>query len=212
MLYSGSIDCFRKVLRTEGLRGVYSGLPINALASGAAWGAYFYCYSYFKKRYYVDGADERKLAYSENLLCATQAGIVVATLTNPLWLIKTRMILPPPVGRQPYKSFARKSRFSLYSILLSHDDKKKKKLDAFVDIIRTEGVIRGPTRGLGTALLGVSQGAVQFMVYEELKQVLKSQQIENDATIFAAAATSKIVSVTITYPYQVIRTRMQVSY
>jgi solute carrier family 25 folate transporter 32 len=77
-----------------------------------------------------------------------------------------------------------------------------------VDIVRSEGA-RGLSRGLVASLFGVSQGALQFMLYEELKYAIDERGVHNDATIFAAASASKMFSVLGTYPYQVVRTRMQ---
>jgi hypothetical protein len=43
-----------------------------------------------------------ELRTRDYMICATQAGFVVATLTNPIWVVKTRMILPPPKGVEKY--------------------------------------------------------------------------------------------------------------
>ena len=57
--------------------------------------------------------------------------------------------------------------------------------------------------GLLPSLFGVSQGALQFMIYEDLKHTLRARALDSDATIFAAALGSKVASVAATYPYQV---------
>eukprot|EP00794_Sanderia_malayensis_P012093 gene12093-13339_t len=80
------------------------------------------------------------------------------------------------------------------------------------------------TRGFVPGLFGVSHGAIQFMAYEELKkvnsrytgksvavkQVGTQQYAAKDAlTYIVMAATSKVVAVVTTYPYQVLRSRLQ---
>ncbi len=80
--------------------------------------------------------------------------------------------------------------------------------DAFRSIVRQEGWT-GLYRGVGPALLLTSHGAVQFAVYEELRR------IEVPAGLaplwhFAIGAASKVLATTVTYPYQVIKSRIQV--
>jgi solute carrier family 25 (mitochondrial folate transporter), member 32 len=80
-------------------------------------------------------------------------------------------------------------------------------------------------RGIVPALFGVSHGAIQFMAYEELKLLrakIVSQDHDHDhdhkqsetragaAEYIGMAAVSKIVAVACTYPYQVVKSRMQI--
>lgn len=83
-------------------------------------------------------------------------------------------------------------------------------------IFQTEG-IRGFYRGLAVSLLGVSHGAVQFAVYEPTKRVYFNKRIAegdvnprmtNEATVVISSV-AKLVAGAVTYPYQVLRTRMQ---
>ena len=110
--------------------------------------------------------------------------------TNPLWLIKTRMCTQP-----------------------ANDIKYRSLLHAFQTIYREEG-IRGYYRGIVPALFGVSHGAIQFMVYEELKQYRRTSVESGDKKMkfveyVGMAATSKAIATIATYPYQVIKARIQ---
>lgn len=86
-----------------------------------------------------------------------------------------------------------------------------------------EGV-RGLYRGMIPALFGVSHGAIQFMVYEEMKKKRNDLRHEegststselnaklNQSEYLVMAATSKVTASVITYPYQVLKSRLQVS-
>jgi len=87
-------------------------------------------------------------------------------------------------------------------------------LDAFYKIGRYEGV-RGLYKGFVPGLWGVSHGAIQFMAYEELKSRynhFKEQPIDSKlaaAEYIFFAATSKLIAAVTTYPYQVVRARLQ---
>lgn len=77
---------------------------------------------------------------------------------------------------------------------------------------RTEG-LQGFYRGLLPSLFGVSHGAVQFMAYEQLKHYRGSQvggrsQLSNWDYLYLSAL-SKVFAGSITYPYQVVRARLQ---
>lgn len=151
-----------------------------------------------------------------HLGAATSAGVFTCLLTNPIWLVKTRM-------------------------QLQYDDPHAVRYKGVFDALRTIGReegIRGLYRGLGPSLLGVSHGAFQFMAYEELKKlllyssfherkydlfhpsVLSPQPEENadpmvsrklsTAEAFVVGACAKMFASVMSYPYQVIRARLQI--
>jgi solute carrier family 25 folate transporter 32 len=84
----------------------------------------------------------------------------------------------------------------------------------FKSIYRQDG-LRGFYRGFVPSLYGILHGALQFMVYEQLK-IFQSQrkhgeprhQLSN-ADYLWTSGLSKIVAGAATYPYQVIRSRLQ---
>lgn len=78
---------------------------------------------------------------------------------------------------------------------------------------KNEG-IKGYYRGIVPALFGVSHGALQFMAYEQLK-IMKSKStntfFKSDSTLntIGMASLSKVFATVLTYPYQVVKSRMQ---
>ncbi len=65
-------------------------------------------------------------------------------------------------------------------------------------------------------MFGVSHGAIQFMAYEQLKIARKEyhgksppSQLVNNVEYIGMAALSKIFAALCTYPYQVVKSRMQ---
>lgn len=86
-----------------------------------------------------------------------------------------------------------------------------------MQILRSEG-IPGFYRGLVPSLFGVSHGALQFMAYEKLKLYRitaptpsgeHSKRELNNLDFFLISSVSKIFAGSITYPYQVLRSRLQ---
>ena len=85
--------------------------------------------------------------------------------------------------------------------------------DGMQRIFQAEG-LRGFYKGLLPSLFGVSHGAIQFMAYEQLKKYRSSgsdggQKVPNNLDLLIFSALSKMFAGTVTYPYQVIRARMQ---
>lgn len=69
-------------------------------------------------------------------------------------------------------------------------------------------------RGLVPSLFGVSHGAIQFMAYEQLKNHWAQSRGGKDnltnLDFLSLSAVSKIFAGSVTYPYQVVRARLQI--
>ena len=86
-------------------------------------------------------------------------------------------------------------------------------LDGMQQIFSSEG-IHGFYRGLMPSLFGVSHGALQFMAYEQLKIYRKSslgrgQLNPSSSDIVFISGAAKVFAGGATYPYQVVRARLQ---
>jgi len=191
----------RDIYRESGYRGLYRGVVPNVAGNASSWGLYFLFYNMLKKR--AAGGDiTQTLTSQEILICSAQASAVTAIMTNPLWVVKVRMFTSPPGSVQSYHG-------------LFHGLKS---------IMTTEG-IPGLFRGTTLALFGVSNGAIQFVTYERMKKWgfdMKRQQylregrewnpqvdkLSNTAYTVMSAS-SKLIALSSTYPYQVIRSRTQ---
>uniref|UniRef100_A0AAY4CKY3 Solute carrier family 25 member 32 n=1 Tax=Denticeps clupeoides TaxID=299321 RepID=A0AAY4CKY3_9TELE len=190
--YSGMVHCMRSIWQQEGLRGLYQGVTPNVWGAGASWGLYFFFYNAIKA--YTREGRQSELTATEHLLSAAEAGAMTLCFTNPIWVTKTRMVLQynTDPSRRQYKGM----------------------LDALVKIYRHEG-IPGLYRGFVPGLFGTSHGALQFMAYEELKRDYNkyrkkpSEAQLNPLEYITMAALSKIFAVATTYPYQVVRARLQ---
>ncbi|MEE6463359.1 hypothetical protein FKM82_005881 [Ascaphus truei] len=192
--YNGILHCLVTVWQREGLRGLYQGVTPNMWGAGASWGLYFFFYSAIKA-YKKEGRTEN-LSATEHLFSAAGAGALTLCLTNPIWVTKTRLVLQYDAGADPSKRQYRGM------------------FDALAKIYRNEG-IPGLYKGFVPGLLGTSHGALQFMAYEELKMDYNkhlnrpSDTKLNTLEYIAMAALSKIFAVVATYPYQVVRARLQ---
>lgn len=124
------------------------------------------------------------------------AGTVATMYTMPIWVLKTRILSSDKGTVGAYANMWHGAR----------------------QIMRTEG-LRGFYKGTTMSMLGISTGAIQFAIYEPMKNtwrnyVAKESPDSGDIKMSVPAmltisSTAKIVSSTITYPLQVIRSRLQ---
>ncbi|XP_057590766.1 mitochondrial folate transporter/carrier [Hippopotamus amphibius kiboko] len=192
--YKGILHCLTTIWKLDGLRGLYQGVTPNVWGAGLSWGLYFFFYNAIKS-YKTEGRAER-LEATEYLISAAEAGAMTLCITNPLWVTKTRLMLQ-------------------YDGVVNASQRQYKGMfDTLVKIYKYEGV-RGLYKGFVPGLFGTSHGALQFMAYELLK--LKYNQHTNrlpeaqlsTVEYISVAALSKIFAVAATYPYQVVRARLQ---
>ncbi|KAH6896408.1 mitochondrial FAD carrier protein [Coprinopsis sp. MPI-PUGE-AT-0042] len=189
------------IQRTQGWQGLYRGISPNIAGNASSWGLYFLFYNMLKKR--AGGGDITKtLSAPEYLLCSAQASAVTAIITNPFWLIRVRMFATTRDSPNAYRGL----------------------WDGLSHIYRSEGV-PGLFRGTTLALVGVSNGAIQFMAYEKMKAwgfERKRRKAEraglaydvntaklSNFTYSALSIGSKLIALATTYPYQVVRSRIQ---
>lgn len=191
----------KEIKQTQGWMGLYRGIGPNIAGNASSWGLYFLFYNELKKR--ASGGDITKpLSAAEYLLCSAQASAVTAVITNPLWLVRVRMFTTRVDSPNAYRGL----------------------WDGLSKIVRTEGWT-GLFRGTSLALVGVSNGAIQFVAYEKMKKWgfdQKRKQHERAGKRYDAetdklsnfaytvmSITSKLAALALTYPYQVVRSRIQ---
>ena len=110
------------------------------------------------------------------------SGFVSSCVTNPIWLIKTRLQL----------------------------DRSHSSLRMVIRRIYAEGGIRSFWKGLTASWWGISETVIHFVIYEFLKQTLAEQQNKKrDAEktlidfigIMGCGATSKTCATCVAYPH-----------
>lgn len=235
----GALRALRGILRYEGLRGLYVGWTPAVVGSAVSWGGYFYVYEGLKHqalayKYGHERNDSKSksnssfttksssltssssstttkptLQAADHFLLACVAGAVMVGLTNPVWLVKTRIQLQLQKASQQH------------NIRPYHG-----MVDAFRTIVREEGFM-ALYKGSGPALLLTSHGGVQFVVYEYLRKHFHYYQrasrsprdtpnnssvwerLELSTGYLTMGAIAKIIASTTTYPLQVVKSRMQ---
>jgi solute carrier family 25 folate transporter 32 len=185
--YTGLFDTMRTIWLEEGMRGFYRGLEPSLITIPVFWAVYFSAYE--KLHTALQEHDHGTHIY-HHCLAAAGSALAADCITNPLWVVRTRMMT---------------------DIYHHSEANRQHTLGAIRRLVREEG-LRGMYKGLSASLLGITHVVVQFPIYEELKLSIQEQRQGNKlgpADLVFASATSKLIASTVTYPHEVLRSRLQ---
>ncbi|CAG7939951.1 unnamed protein product [Penicillium salamii] len=196
-LYRGMIGSGRRIWREDGLRGLYQGLGPMLLGYLPTWAVYLAVYDRSREYFY----EETGSWWLSRGYASISAGACSTIVTNPIWVIKTRLM------SQSLKQNSEGVR-APWQYSGTWDAARK--------MYQIEG-IRSFYSGLTPALLGLTHVAIQFPLYEYLKMGFTGYGIgEHPDTgsshwigISVATFLSKVCASTVTYPHEVLRTRLQ---
>ncbi|KAK3072543.1 Pyrimidine nucleotide transporter, mitochondrial [Teratosphaeriaceae sp. CCFEE 6253] len=195
-----------QIPKVEGWRALFKGLGPNLVGVVPARAINFWAYGNGKRVYsqlFFNGQETAGV----HLLSAATAGILTGTATNPIWLVKTRLQL----DKQNAGTSSSAGR------------QYKNAWDCVRQTVRHEGV-RGLYRGLSASYLGVSESTLQWVLYEQAKRGLARRQTDlvrsgreptfTDRILqytgqLGAAGGAKFFAALITYPHEVVRTRLR---
>ncbi|KAK2169855.1 hypothetical protein LSH36_6g02030 [Paralvinella palmiformis] len=193
-----SLGVIFDVFQEEGIVGVYRGLSSLALSLFSSSFVYFFIFHGLKTSLTLFNKEQQ---VTMDLIFGSLAGAAVVLVTNPLWVINTRLKLE-----------GAKLRTSKYKEL------KHPKYDGIIDclkkIILHEGLLQ-LWSGTLTSLMLISNPAIQFMMYELLKrftQTILDTAVLNGTYYFLFGAFSKTIATFVTYPLQVVQTRIRAGY
>ncbi|KAK6843524.1 hypothetical protein PG990_004596 [Apiospora arundinis] len=215
-MYNGLVGTFKTIFKNEGIRGLYRGLGPIVLGYLPTWAVWFTVYNKSKEYLTKKGDTYDLLRYpiAVNFCSSIFAGASSTIVTNPIWVIKTRLMSQSGSNRnQPYP---RSSSTPTSRPHVNSPWHYNSTIDAARKMYSTEG-LRSFYSGLAPALLGLSHVAVQFPAYEYLRKKFTGQGMGETSDNFknewlgvlSASIFSKILASSATYPHEVVRTRLQ---
>ncbi|OQD63606.1 hypothetical protein PENPOL_c009G09975 [Penicillium polonicum] len=199
-----TLRIINSIYRAEGWRAFFRGLGPSMAGVVPATAIKFYVYGNCKRvgAQLMGHTEDSAMVHAQAAICA---GLATSTATNPIWLVKTRLQLDKT---QTNTGGASTRRY-------------RNSIDCIRQVMRTEG-LGGFYRGLSASYLGSIETALHLVLYEQLKTRLNRslEATEGPRTPFwnevfhwvstsGAASSAKLVAGLITYPHEVIRTRLR---
>jgi len=192
----GIITCLRTILEQEGPRALWKGLMPNLVGVLPSRAIHFSTYYHSKNFLAHRFSEDSSLVH---MGAAFSAGFSSCTVTNPIWLIKTRVQLDR----------SRAATGSKFTVLQC------------IKLVYQESGVKGFYKGITASYYGISETMVNWVIYEYLKKVIltRNRELEgrtsDDRTLkdslmlMVAAACSKASASAICYPHEVARTRLR---
>ncbi|CAG8444968.1 8385_t:CDS:10 [Ambispora gerdemannii] len=187
--YQGSVDTFAKILKNEGIRGLYSGMTSAIFGIAATNGVYYYFYELTKAFFEKSVTIKRDISTVESMIAGALAGCVTVIFTNPIWVVNTRMT----TRKQSFDDCDESEEESTIP-------KRLGTLATILKILEKDG-FSAFWAGVMPAFILVANPIIQYTVFEQLKARLQKTKKLGNLDFFLLGALSKLVATVITYPY-----------
>ncbi|WPK27677.1 hypothetical protein PUMCH_005074 [Australozyma saopauloensis] len=194
--YSGFFNAFKTIIHDEGPAALFRGVIPVTIGYLPTWAIYFTVYERAKGFYprFFSETFGSNIVFMDHFAASITAGACCSILVNPIWVVKTRLMVQTGKEKVLYKGT----------------------VDAFKKMYHNEG-IRVFYSGLVPSLFGLVHVGIHFPLYEKLKSILHVSESEDIAKtsnmtlwrLLVASSASKMIASTITYPHEILRTRMQ---
>lgn len=179
-----SFELILHLLKKEGIESLYRGLVPVMYSSCISNFVYFYVFHMLKSLKPRDAQSA-----TSDLLLGSLAGCVNVLLTTPFWVVNTRLKMNGVNCTLPYSDLT----------------------GGLKHIAKNEGIAK-LWAGTQASLLLTINPAIQFSVYEAIKRYLTKVYGAEKPSVFYfffLGALSKLISTCITYPLQLVQTKMR---
>lgn len=223
--YKGVWSSLVRMWREEGFKGFMRGNGINCLRIIPYSAVQFTTYEQLKK--WFTGYGAKQLDTPTRLLSGALAGITSVCSTYPLDLIRSRLSIAtasiPAQAASPRSSPSTQhvlaSSYHTSSIASSttpvataFTPKELTMRGMTLKVMRDEGGVRALYRGLIPTAMGVAPYVgINFATYEALRGIVTPPGKSSVPRKLACGALAGSVSQTLTYPFDVLRRKMQVT-
>ncbi|KAF8426617.1 mitochondrial carrier domain-containing protein [Tirmania nivea] len=218
---SSTLDAVQKIIRREGISGLYAGLDSALFGISVTNFVYYYWYEWSRTAFEAAavraGKGRRKLSTLESMAAGALAGSATVLITNPIWVVNTRMTARKNLMEEEDASHQGSSDEALPTLQDPTGRNalrriKPSTLATISAIIKNEG-LGAFFAGVIPALVLVINPILQYTLFEQLKNLLerRKQGRTSPTDAFYLGAIAKLVATALTYPYITLKSRMHVA-
>jgi len=194
----------QKIVAREGVSGLYSGLSSALFGISVTNFVYYYWYewtrAFFEAAAEKAGRASKKLTTAESMIAGAIAGSATVILTNPIWVINTRMT-------------TRKADADQQAVLPGGGSKPPRRpttLGTLLTLLKTEGP-QALFAGVVPALVLVINPILQYTLFEQMKNSVEKKRRITPTVAFFLGALGKLFATSVTYPYITVKSQMHVA-
>lgn len=207
------------IIAREGVSGLYSGLSSALFGISVTNFVYYYWYewtrAFFENAAVRAGRASKKLTTVESMIAGAIAGSATVILTNPIWVVNTRMTARRNTGDAEKSGDNKEGQdATLPSPVSAPSAEKKQKrpstLGTLLDLLKTEGP-QALFAGVVPALVLVINPILQYTLFEQMKNAVERRRRVTPTVAFFLGAVGKLFATSITYPYITVKSQMHVA-
>lgn len=192
----------KAILDREGASGLYAGLDSALFGISVTNFVYYYWYEWSRAAFETaarKAGRAAKLTTIESMMAGAVAGSATVLLTNPIWVVNTRM-----TTRKRAKSDA--------VLPGTPAPKAPSTIGTLITLLKEEGP-KALFAGVVPALVLVINPILQYTIFEQLKNIIerKNKKSITPFIAFLLGALGKLFATSITYPYITVKSRMHVA-
>ncbi|KAF8165368.1 mitochondrial carrier domain-containing protein [Crassisporium funariophilum] len=197
------------IIKREGVLGLYSGLNSSLLGIAVTNGVYYYFYERSREILLRSKTGSKALSTLESMLSGLIAGSATTLISNPIWVVQTSQAVRTLGSGSNQPAIIKKLGF----------------FETVQNILAKDG-LGAFWRGIGPALILVMNPIIQYTAFEQLKNLLIARRtnklraagaaqavaavvVLSDLDFFLLGAISKLAATSLTYPYIVVKSRLQ---
>lgn len=183
--YKSTMDAINKIVDSEGLSGLYSGIAGSLLGVASTNFAYFYWYTIVRTIYMASDKVPKPPGTAAELSLGAVAGAVAQIFTIPVAVITTRQQTQPKEDKRGFWETGK-------------------------EVVDSEDGVSGLWRGLKASLILVVNPAITYGAYQRLKDVLFAGKNNlKPWEAFLLGALSKSLATIVTQPLIVAKVGLQ---
>ncbi|KAK4130309.1 mitochondrial carrier [Trichocladium antarcticum] len=206
------LEAVQKIVAREGVSGLYSGLSSALFGISVTNFVYYYWYewtrAFFEAGAVKAGRASKKLTTVESMIAGAIAGSATVILTNPIWVINTRM-----TTRQSSDATDEEKAAAEQVLPGGAPPKREAKpgtVGTLLHLLQTEGP-KALFAGVVPALVLVINPILQYTLFEQMKNSVEKRRRVTPTIAFFLGALGKLFATSVTYPYITVKSQMHVA-
>ncbi|KAI9048138.1 hypothetical protein LZ554_007933 [Drepanopeziza brunnea f. sp. 'monogermtubi'] len=200
---SDFLSTVQRIVQREGITGLYAGLDSALFGISVTNFVYYYWYEWtrsgFEKAAVTAGRASKRLTTVESMIAGAIAGSATVMLTNPIWVVNTRM------------TTRKKNKETVEGLLPgSVAPRQPTTIGTLMALIKEEGPL-ALFSGVAPALVLVINPILQYTIFEQLRNSIEKRRRVTPTIAFLLGALGKLFATSITYPYITVKSQMHVA-